>query len=79
MDFLIANLSAWNERNTEHWIDVGYDLEYENRYMNKHYIINEYLVDDIKNIPMEIRCLYLIIYYNIYIYIILYFWFLLYV
>ncbi|XP_022162523.1 uncharacterized protein LOC111028265 isoform X1 [Myzus persicae] len=55
MDFLIANLSAWNERNTEHWIDVGYDLEYENRYMNKHYIINEYLVDDIKNIPMEIR------------------------
>jgi len=71
MDFLIANLSAWDERNTDHWLNVGYDLEYEYRYMNKHYVLVKYLVDDIIKVPMTIRCLYLIIYYYINIYFVL--------
>jgi len=66
MDFLIANLSAWDERNTDYWIDVGYDLEYEYRFMNKHYILNTYLVDDIMKVPMAKRCVYIIIHYYIY-------------
>lgn len=65
MDFLIANLSQWDKRNTDHWFDVGfgYDTEYENRSKNKHYILNEYLVNDIINVPIANRCLYLIIQY----------------
>ncbi|XP_060872295.1 uncharacterized protein LOC132946338 [Metopolophium dirhodum] len=55
MDFLIANLYEWYERNNELLSNIGGDVEDLNANLYKHYVINKYLVDDIQNIPMELR------------------------
>lgn len=78
MDFLIANLNEWYKQNDELMSNVGGDVEDCNINLYKHYVLNKYIVDDIQNIPIELRCLNLIICYYIFICIvILYFWFLL--
>ncbi|KAL4089626.1 hypothetical protein QTP88_024636 [Uroleucon formosanum] len=63
MEFLIANLDEWDIRNNELLSNIGGDVEDYDLNLNKHYILNKYLVDDIKNVPMEIRWLNLIIHY----------------
>lgn len=56
MEFLIANFAAWAEQNNDHWENVGFDVQYEYyRHTNRHYIITEYLVDDLKDVPMQLR------------------------
>jgi len=61
MEFLIANFAAWAEQNNDHWQNIGYDVQYEDyRHTNRHYIITEYLVDDLKDVPMQLRCIHLI-------------------
>lgn len=63
MEFLIANLDEWDIRNNELLSNIGGDVEDYDLNLNKHYILNKYLVDDIKNVPMEMRWLNLIIHY----------------
>lgn len=65
MELLISNFTARRYNRAENWENVELcDQQYKHyKHMNRHYVLTKYFMEDIKNVKIEDRCVYLI---NIY-------------